>query len=252
VLAQASRDVEIEYIIVDGGSSDGSLDIIDSYKQHGIIPISGPDNGPADALNKGFRLASGDVIAWLNADDFYLPGSLARVKDCLHKNFEAPFCFGRCLIVDEKSNEIRRGITRFKELFFPISSRFTYRCINYISQPALFFRKEALRKAGPLKDTMIAAWDYDFVLRFWAQGHGEVMAGSPLACFRWHEGSISGTNFQVQFKEEYEAVKEDAGRFHPAVIIHFGTRWMIVGAYSGMKLSRRLFSSKPGGDKHCA
>ena len=101
MFAQASRDVEVEYIIVDGGSSDGSLDIINDYKNNGIVLISEPDNGPADALNKGFNLSTGDVIAWINADDFYLPDSLVRVKDCLEKKHEAPFCFGRCLIVDQ-------------------------------------------------------------------------------------------------------------------------------------------------------
>lgn len=198
-----------------------------------------PDNGPADALNKGFRLATGDVVAWLNADDCYYPGTLRRVANFLEMNANAPFCFGHCPIVNEEGEEIRQGITRFKEMFFPVSSRFTYRAINYISQPALFFRRDTLVENSPLDTRMVAAWDYKFVLGLWAVGRGMYLEGKPLARFRWHENSISGRNFGIQFKEEFDAVKQEAGALHPAVLIHFFVRWLIVGAYQVMSLARK-------------
>ncbi len=156
----------------------------------------------------------------------------------MRKSPAAAFCFGRCPIVNEQSEEIRSSITRFKELFFPLSSHFTYRCINYISQPALFFRREAFLRAGLFDESLVAAWDYKFVLGLWRHGPGVMLDGPPLAMFRWHEGSISGTSFSVQFKEEYEAVTRDTGRFHPAAMAHFMVRWLIVGAYSAMALQR--------------
>lgn len=200
--------------------------------------ISEPDSGPANALNKGFRLASGDIMAWLNGDDCYFPGTLRRVAKTMKMHPAAAFCFGRCPIVNEQSAEIRTGITRFKELFFPLSSHFAYRCINYISQPALFFRREAYLHAGAFDESLVAAWDYKFVLGLWRHGPGVVLDGFPLARFRWHEGSISGTSFSVQFKEEFQAVAQDAGRFHPATMVHYMVRWLIVGAYSAMARQR--------------
>lgn len=177
-------------------------------------------------------------MAWLNADDCYFPDALRRVAAGMKANPGAAFCFGRCPIVNEESEEIRTRITRFKELFFPLSAKFTYRCINYISQPALFFRREAFQQAGLFDETLVAAWDYKFVLGLWRHGPGLLLDGPPLAKFRWHQQSISGTNFSVQFKEEYEAVAGDAGRYHPAAMIHFIVRWLIVGAYSAMALQR--------------
>ncbi len=244
VLAQASPGIDLEYIVVDGGSTDRSLEIIDRYRPVLAHAISEPDSGPANALNKGLKVASGEVIAWLNADDCYFPDTLRRVAEAMQKNPSAAFCFGRCPIVDEKSEEIRRGITRFKELFFPLSSQFTYRCINYISQPALFFRRAALQQSGLFDETMVAAWDYKFVLGLWRYGSGVFLPGQPLAKFRWHEHSISGKNFSVQFREEYEAVTLDAGRYHPASMAHYIVRWLIVGAYSAMALQRLQGRSK--------
>ena len=237
VVSQASSETELEYIVIDGGSTDGSLSIIDKYKSYISHFVSEKDKGPANALNKGFSFASGDVLAWINSDDRYFPGTFSRVAQALQRSPDSAFCFGRCPIIDEHGREIRFGITRFKEVFFPLSSQFAYRCLNYISQPAMFFRKNAFLQAGPFCEDMIAAWDYKFVLGLWRQGHAKFINGTPLACFRWHSESISGSNFSVQFKEEYEAVKEDAGTLHPATIVHFFVRWLIVGTY--VLMSRR-------------
>ena len=240
VLSQATDGVELEYIIIDGGSTDGSLEIIQGYECDELHLVSERDSGPANALNKGLRKATGEVIGWLNADDMYLPNTLARVKYFLENCPEVPSVFGRCLIIDDKSNEIRGWITRFKEMFFPISSRFAFRCINYVSQPTVFMRSAAVRNAGLLSETMVAAWDYQYFLKLWRQGEMGTIPGPPLACFRWHEGSISGQNISTQFREEYEAAKNDAGRLHPAVTIHMFVRWMIVGIYKVMAWGRRL------------
>ncbi|XCN73552.1 MAG: glycosyltransferase family 2 protein [Candidatus Electrothrix aestuarii] len=231
---QEGEGVSLEYIVVDGGSTDGSQKIIAQYAEYITHTIIEPDTGPANAINKGLRLASGDVIAWLNADDLYYPRTLERVRQALECRPAAAFCFGACPIVDEQGKEIRAGITRFKEFFYPFSSRFTYQCINYLSQPAMFFRRQAVDRAGLLSENMVAAWDYDFILRLWHFGDAVQVAGAPLSAFRWHEGSISGQNFQTQFQEEYLAAQVDAGVLSLQTVLHFFVRWGIVGAYSAM------------------
>ncbi len=239
VISQKAPGVELEYIVVDGGSADGSMEIICRYEEGISRIISEPDRGPVFAINKGLRLASGEIVAWLNADDRYHPGALKRVALAMADHSEKALCFGACRIVDEAGDEIRRGITRFKEAFFPFSSRFTIQCLNYISQPAMFFRRSALQATGYLREDMVAAWDYDLTLRLWKQGGAVYVPGPPLADFRWHSGSISARRFDEQFREEFEAAARDAGRLAPQTWIHWLVRWGIVGAYSLMATFRQ-------------
>ncbi len=240
VLQQRQKGIDVEYIVVDGGSTDGSHDIIKKYQSDIDVLIIEKDSGPANAINKGFARASGDIVSWLNADDIYYPNIFRRVEEIFAKNPKASLCFGHCPIIDENSLEIRPFITRFKELFFPFSSQFTFQCINYISQPALFFRREAMLGAGKLREDMVAAWDYDFMLRLWNFGRGVVIPGEPIAAFRWHEQSISGQNYATQFKEELDAVIGAVGRWKIQILLHYCVRWGIVGAYGCMSLLRRF------------
>ena len=239
VAAQRAPGVTVEHWIVDGGSTDGSLDLIRRFLGPETFLIVERDHGPADAINKGLRRVTGDLVAWLNADDLYEPGTLVRAATILTAHPRAALAFGPCRIVDESGAEIRRGITRFKELFFPLSSRFTFQCLNYISQPAMFFRRTALERAGLLRVDLTAAWDYEFILRLWRQGGAVRMPGGPLADFRWHAGSISGRTYAVQFREEWYAAAADAGRWSPQALIHLGVRCGIVGLYSLMAAYRR-------------
>lgn len=240
VVQQKKSGIDLEYIIVDGGSSDGSHAIIERYRDEIDRLIIEEDTGPANAINKGLALASGDVVSWLNADDIYCVDVLKRVQKTLAMAPNASFCFGRCPIVNENGDEIRQAITRFKEMFYPISSRFTFQVINYISQPAMFFRKKACAQNKFLREDMVAAWDYEFLLRLWAQGNGVCIPGGPVSAFRWHEQSISGQNFQLQFKEELEAAAMDAGKWSPQILLHHCVRWGIIGAYTGMSVLRQL------------
>ena len=243
VIRQRDAVGELEFIVVDGGSDDGSRDILQRFDGDIDRVICEPDEGPADAINKGLAVARGDVLGWLNADDCYYPGALSRVRAAMTAQTSAAHCFGHCAIINEEGVEIRAGITRVKELFFPVSSRFTMQCINYVSQPGTFFRRTAYEAAGPLRMDLTAAWDYEFFLRIWRQG-GAVRIKTPaLAAFRWHEGSISGQHFGTQFKEEWEAAAMDAGRFSLQALIHLCVRWGIVASYSMMASHRKRVES---------
>lgn len=239
VLAQRRDGVDLEYIVVDGGSTDGTPDILARHRDAISHLIVGRDTGPANAVNKGMAKASGDLVAWLNADDVYQPGALARVVAAMEQHPDKSLVFGHCPIIDESGVEIRRSITVFKECFFPFSCRFMVQCINYVSQPATFFRRDAARRAGPLREDLKAAWDYDFILRVWRQGGAVRIRTPPLAAFRWHAASISGTHFARQFREEFEVARADAGRCAPQTLAHWFVRWGIVGIYSLMARSRR-------------
>lgn len=247
ILLQKKDGVELELIVVDGKSTDGSLQILEKYAGEITHMLVERDTGPANAINKGFALASGDVVAWLNADDLYYPGALARVEEIFKQRQGVALCFGRCPIIDKNGVEIRTFITQFKEWFFPLSCQFTFQCINYISQPALFFRRQALVSAGRLREDMVAAWDYEFMLKLWHSGRGAVIPGGPIAAFRWHEQSISGQYYAIQFKEELDAVIGELGRWKMQVLLHYCVRWGIVGIYNGMATIRN-WQNKFGGN----
>jgi glycosyltransferase involved in cell wall biosynthesis len=238
VISQRESGIDLEYVVIDGGSTDDSLKIMRCFEKDISQIICEPDRGPVSAINKGLRLASGEIVAWLNADDRYHPGALKSVAQIMAEHPEKALCFGACPIIDEEGREIRRGITRFKEAFFPVSSRFAIQCLNYISQPAMFFRRSAFEAAGTLREEMVAAWDYDFILRLWRQGGAVQVPGPPLADFRWHPGSISARQFNVQFKEEFDVAARDAGSLAPQTWIHGIVRWGIVGIYTLIAASR--------------
>ncbi len=235
--AQASDSAwfELEHIVMDGGSTDGTLDLLAAHAKPWRKVFSEPDKGPADAINKGFARAAGEYAAWLNADDAYAPHALARMVAVLERRRDASFCFGRCPIIDGTGKEIRRPITRFKEVFFPFPFRCVLQTLNFVSQPATLFRKSALDAAGPLRIDLKAAWDYDLLLRLRGFGRAARVTGrAPVSFFRWTPNSISGSNFARQFDEELELAKTDAGRFSFPAILHRAVRLCIVAIYTAM------------------
>lgn len=225
---------ELEYLVIDGGSTDGSLAIAEARRERLVALVSEKDAGPADALNKGFRLVRGDLVGWLNADDAYRPGALAAAAAAARTHPAAALFFGKCRIVDEAGTEIRGFPTFVKNACFPFSSRFLIQCLNYVSQPAAWFRRSALEAAGGLRTDLQAAWDYDLTLRLWRQGGGVRIPGAPLADFRWHPASISGTHYERQFEEEWRIAAADAGNRSLQAVLHRCVRHGIVACYRRM------------------
>jgi len=149
----------LEYMIVDGGSTDGSLDIIQKYARRLAWWVSEPDRGQTDALNKGFSHAQGEVLTWLNSDDAYLPGAIREAVDVLQAHPEAGMVYGDANLVDESGKVLGR---------FPASQTDYYRLRKgyvHIPQQAAFFRASLWRQVGPLDPTFFFAMDYDLWVR---------------------------------------------------------------------------------------
>jgi glycosyltransferase involved in cell wall biosynthesis len=157
VLSQ--KGVELEYIIIDGGSTDGSLDIINRYSSQLAYWVSEPDQGQTDAINKGFARATGDILAWLNSDDTYKPGALAEAVAYLAENPAVGLVYGDCDYIDSEGRVIGR---------FP-AAQTDYRKLRqgyvHIPQQAAFFRGELWRQVGPLDPSFYFAMDYDLWVR---------------------------------------------------------------------------------------
>jgi len=200
-------DFELDYIIIDGGSIDNSLDIIRRY-EHSLRWVSEKDRGQSDAINNGFKMASGDISAWLNSDDTYEPDALSEVAD-QYKKTRFNWCFGNCKNIDEDDREIRKAITRYK-LFE--SKRYSYSRLlskDFISQPAVFFKRDVYQEIGPLDLNCHYSMDYDYWLRI-GKKYLPIYINKFLANFRWQRGSKNSENYKQAALETYLTAKRHA------------------------------------------
>jgi glycosyltransferase involved in cell wall biosynthesis len=231
------QDVDaLEHVVVDGGSTDGTLDILRAAEGP-VMFVSEPDNGLSDAMNKGIAMARNDVIGWLNADDVYLPGALRRVQAAFERRPDALWATGRCLIIDGEGNEIRRGVTRYKDALLRRWSFPLLLTQNFVSSPATFVRREAFDLVGGFEERFRYSMDYDVWLKL-GRRSPPVVIDAPLACFRMAEGSLSMSGFERQFAEHEQNAREH-GAGHPvAVAANAAMSRAIVAAYRAMRAVR--------------
>lgn len=154
---RAQTHPSIEHIVVDGGSTDGTLDVLDDYD--GVRWVSEPDRGQSHALNKGVELATGDVLGWLNADDAYEPWAVAEGVEALRAT-GAGLVYADVTRVDDDGVNPRRIRSRPE---FDLWTELNLGCGIY--SPAVFFTREALRAAGGFDETLHMTMDYDLWLR---------------------------------------------------------------------------------------
>ena len=157
VLAQTYP--HIEYWIIDGGSTDGSVDIIRRFAGRLAGWVSEPDRGQTEAINKGFARANGEILAWINSDDTYEPQAVAEAVDYLTAHPETGLVYGDCNYIDENSRVIGR---------FPAAQTDLARLRRgyvHVPQQSAFFRAALWRQVGPLDPSFYFAMDYDLWVR---------------------------------------------------------------------------------------
>lgn len=194
VLSQ--NDVELEYIVVDAGSTDGSRELIESYGDQ-LTAISEKDDGPADGLNKGFLAASGGIFGFLNADDFFLPGALSKVIEYFNEHAE-------CDMVSA-AGYVEYGATGKRKEVFPDSLTKNGLLYNskIIFQQGTFFRFEIYKKVGGFNASNKTCWDMELFLDMISSGARHCLLQNKIAVFFVHEKSITGSGrLNQQYKIE--------------------------------------------------
>lgn len=219
---------DVEHIVIDGGSTDGTQEIVERYPA--VVLVSEPDEGLSDAVNKGFALAGGELVGWLNADDWYLPGAFDAVADAAGANPEAEWITGRCPIVDGSGARQRSLVTSYKNALLARYSFPLYLTQNFVSCPSTFIRRVALEAVGTLSLDYRYSMDYDLFLRLARRGD-PVILERDLAVFTMVPGTLSMENFEDQFREHAIQARIH-GEGHPvAVAANLGVSLGIVFAY---------------------
>lgn len=184
----------LEYIILDGGSTDNSVDIIRKYEDQITFWESKPDNGQADAIYRGFTRASGDIIAWINSDDYYLAGALIAVGNYFTKYPSIEWLAGNATIVDSQGHELLKCYTT------NISFDHLYYCDVLFTQPSIFISRKAFFECGGFDKTLAFCMDYDLFLNLSLRSK-PLQVPDFLSAFRYHTNAKTSTIFNVNIKE---------------------------------------------------
>ena len=203
----------LEYIIIDGGSVDQTLDVIKKYESEISYWASEKDKGQSHAINKGWRKSTGQIISWLNSDDLYLNDTLKFVIDYFNNYPKCDVLVGACQRIDENGKKLD-SIKRIKE--FDLNSIiYNY---NSLPQPSVFFKKSLIKNYGLLNNNLHYSMDTELFLRFWFN-NAEIhfIPNKILSYERWHSKQKSRNLFLSR--------KEKACVMHKYFEEYLGGRW---------------------------
>ena len=205
--AERRPDIEIEHIVIDGGSTDDSVQILkrwDSFvrgtaaakeSRYSLQFVSEPDQGQTDAINKGLRRATGDIVAWLNADEWYLPGKLALAAVEFVRHPKTDFLYGEPLFVDKDGKPLRiRRAHRFSKFVL-------YGCCCYIASCASFWRRRVLDDGQYLDASYKVIMDGEYYCRLAKAGYRFRFLPVTVAAFSWHDANVSNVLLKQRRKE---------------------------------------------------
>lgn len=174
----------LEYLVFDGGSKDGTLEILERYSGK-LKWWSEPDRGQSHAINKGMKIAQGEIIGFINSDDEYEPGALLKVGRFFFSHPEAKWVTGRCKVIDPEGKEILPLVSGYKHTLLKFHHPYLLGVVNYIAQPATFWRREVVERIGLLDETLRFVMDYDYWLRI-SQAYRLFVIDDYLARFRFY------------------------------------------------------------------
>ncbi len=176
----------LEYIIMDGGSDDGSSDIIRKYENRLSYWVSEKDGGQSQAINKGFKIATGELLLWINSDDMLLPGTLKIMSEELSRNGDGIY-YGNCIHFQESKRLLAWGSDA-------ASAEKTYdlRDLDFIIQPASFWSSKVFQQVGPLNENLHFGFDWEWFLRAKEMNISFFPLNKALSLYRFHDAHKTG------------------------------------------------------------
>jgi hypothetical protein len=199
----------IAYMVVDGGSRDGTLDILRRHEGE-LRWTSGEDDGQSDAINRGFAAGSGEIIAWLNADDRYTPGAFRAAVEAFVQEPSLDLVYGQAVFIDRAGRSL--GAARHGE---PWNLRELVHGTNFVQQPAAFFRRTAFEAVGGLDVDLHYVMDYDLWIRLGSRGTVRFMP-QVLAEVRMYAETKTATGGLPRFEEMERMIRRYGRRSVPS------------------------------------
>jgi len=209
---------KLEYLIIDGGSTDNSVEIIKKYDKYLTYWISKKDNGQADAINKGFRKATGVIVSWLNSDDFLLPMALKNIAESYIKNPRAPFHYGNGYRGDINGNKISRYFEKGTVCF---NYKAMLLGLNYILQPSAFIRRSSLINICYLNTSLHYGMDSDLWLNLAKTGDPQPIADCLSVSREYGETKTSMGSFARVEELRLIAEKHSDHPLTPGTLLYF-------------------------------
>jgi glycosyltransferase involved in cell wall biosynthesis len=194
----------IEHIVIDGGSTDGTIEMLKEAEPH-LTWLSEPDSGQAAALNKGFALAKGEIFSWLNCDDLYTPGAIRAVAEYFMTHQEVMLLYGDALAIDARNSSYGLRVN-----VKPCDYDALVQRGDFIVQPAAFWRTSLWHQLGPLNETLHYALDYEYWMRA-ARRYKLHYVPLCLAHERLHEGAKTSKGHLKRINELYTVAKQYGG-----------------------------------------
>ncbi|MEJ2033786.1 MAG: glycosyltransferase family 2 protein [Deltaproteobacteria bacterium] len=204
-----------EIIIVDGGSTDETLSVIKKYEKSIAYLISEPDNGQSEALNKGLARATGEIFAWQNSDDIYLPGAFARVGRIFQGHRDVKVCYGNWLSIDENDQ-----ITNIHYALKPRKPHAAFENMDAYNQ-TMFWRVDFCRECGGFDEHLHSLMDTEFIIRTMQRAGtgGFYKINAFLGAFRWHASQKTDFLTMTAKQRHEEKYIEDKFDFPPGTSI---------------------------------
>lgn len=226
----------VEHIVIDGGSTDGTLEILKKWSENDarFRFISESDRGQSHAINKGLKMAKGEIIGWLNSDDTYLPGAVSKVVEAFRNHPNLGVIYGNAYITNELNEVIRPYPTEkvnLESLFHSCS----------ISQPAAFIKKNVFQILNGVDENLQFCMDYDLWIRVAKSGHSLGYIEEFLANSRWHESSKTGSHLvDIGFPEIIKTNLKYFGSVSITWINHFLEHYWNQGVFWYLNLFKRF------------
>ncbi len=207
------QGVAVEHIVQDGASTDNTRAIVQRYPA--VQWFSEPDRGQSDAINKGFLRAGGDLVGWLNADDYYLPGGLEAIAQAAREHPEADVFYGDCVFVDGEGRILRSKV----EHDFDRAVLLYFGC--YIPSTSTFFRRRLVERGLLLDCDYRVCMDFEYFARLAHAGIQFHYVPRVIAAFRWHGSNVSLMNAQRRYEERRLVQRRFAGASYSNATLDF-------------------------------